>query len=406
MATRLSSRVLLSATLAFIYLACSSDDGDGDACPTSDTSSAETSAQDTVPPDTSPAEVETVDPPTIIVDARFGVAADSLGDGTQYFLDALAAIGFGAPQLAESSAGASILQQVNDGELDMGIDLMVLQSTGIDSLDAALSLFGDGIPFGLQGYDFIAYLESDGTELLHALLEENGFDNVRALPIIAQTGQAAAMARGPIDAATLSDGFLMRSFGYGQRVLLEAYPDMMFLPATGGSVTNIVEGFNDGSLYAAEFVNPCIDTASIIDAVDEGTITHYYLDNWQDPATMIYVFYRADLFDDTGLDEAALRVAQQASLTASYTRLMRRQSECLADLRERGVTIANLAPEVIGALQQAASTILEQDAAANEDVASVLGSMRDFVKRNRRWLERGPINPLDRFPWPGYESDL
>jgi TRAP-type mannitol/chloroaromatic compound transport system substrate-binding protein len=181
---------------------------------------------------------------------------------------------------------------------------------------------------------------------------------------------------------------------------------MEFLPATGGSKSNINDGFNDGSLYAAEFVNPCIDSTTIFDNLDDGVITHYYLDNWQSPMTLSFLMYRADLFDTPGLDFDRLRAAQQASLAASLPRLMSRQSECLAEIEAQGIQIHSLPTDVLDELQAATFVVLEGDAAENADVASVLDSMRLFVKANRRWFSDGPIDRDTRFTWPGYESDI
>lgn len=348
-------------------------------------------------------------PKSIVIDSRFPPAPDTLGDGVQEFLDTLSTVGFAdaADQtIVTPSYGSSIIQYVNEGIVDLGIDILSLQNTGDGDLDQVLDLYGDGIPFGLQSWEFIAFLEKEGITILETMLQAYGFNNVKILPLIVNTGQSAAMSRGPISNGKLSQGFKMRSFGIGQRVLHEAYDNMEFSDQEGGSAANIIAGFNDGSLYAAEFVNPCIDKTYVLDSVEEGTVTHYYIDNWQTPITLYFLMYRADLEDD-GFDLGLLKAAQQVSLSASMPRLMRRQSECLSEIKEMGVEINTLPENVLEALRAATDTVLQQDEARNPHIATFMDSYREFVRQNQRWLNDGPIDRDFRFVgWPGFESDL
>jgi hypothetical protein len=135
------------------------------------------------------------------------------------------------------SAGTSIFKRVQAGDTDLGVDVIGLQVTGDQVLDEALDLISEGIPLGLQTWELLGWLEDDGLNLLEDMLARHGFGNVGLLPIIANTGQGAAMARGPIDVGSLSSGFLMRSFGYGQKVLIEAFPRMRFVDAVGAAWT-------------------------------------------------------------------------------------------------------------------------------------------------------------------------
>jgi hypothetical protein len=109
-------------------------------------------------------------------------------------------------------------------------------------------------------------------------------------------------------------------------------------------VDNIIKGFREGTLYAAEFVNPCIDAKSIIDPIIAGGGSfagwRYYVTQWQSTSTIMFLMYNRARFDpaETGL----LRVAAAASLAASYRRLETKQSACLAVLG-RGERVRALA---------------------------------------------------------------
>jgi TRAP-type mannitol/chloroaromatic compound transport system substrate-binding protein len=174
-------------------------------------------------------------------------------------------------------------------------------------------------------------------------------------------------------------------------------------------VDNIIKGFREGTLYAAEFVNPCIDAKSIIDPIIAGGGSfagwRYYVTQWQSTSTIMFLMYNRARFDpaETGL----LRVAAAASLAASYRRRETKQSACLAAMAQKGMQVATLPTSVLTKLRSATSTVLARDAAANPEVAAVLESMRMFENRNGTWLNEGPISRTFRFVgWPGWGSDL
>jgi TRAP-type mannitol/chloroaromatic compound transport system substrate-binding protein len=347
------------------------------------------------------------------IDSRFPAQEHAIGDGVQQFAATLQDLGLGAPVFVTPTAGPGILARVNRGlpeDPDMGVDILVLQETGIPELDEVLDLIAEGLPFSLQAWEILSWLDEEGAALLDATLARHGFTNVGLLPVIVNTGQAAAMARGAIDNGTLSKGFLMRSFGFGQKVLLEAYPKMRFLDAVGGGVTNVLDGFRDGSLYAAEFVNPCIDRTLIIGPLGPVSGWRYYINQWQSTTTIQFLMYNRSRFPDEGEGSARtrlLRIAAAASLAESARRLERQQSSCLAAIADAGFQISTLPDNVLTKLRSATFAVLQREAAQNPDVATVLESMRAFVNRHRLWLNHGPIPRDFRFVgWPGWESDL
>ena len=167
----------------------------------------------------------------------------------------------------------------------MGIDILVLQKSGIPALDDVLRLYGESIPFGPNVECYLEWLtHGGGLDLLkHIMVHEYGYHRcLEVVPVVANAAQSAGMSKIDLTKENYSTGFLMRTFGFGQQAMQRAYPQMSFIGAVGGSVANIIAGFKgelsgdncpEGGLIfgtcelqAAEFVTPCIDSNLIYSA--------------------------------------------------------------------------------------------------------------------------------------------
>jgi len=338
---------------------------------------------------------------TVVLDSRFAPAPDTVGDGVQEFVDTLEGISNLKVSYATPSHGAGILNAVNAGEVDLGIDLLVLEASGHPALDPVLDLYGESVPFGPGGDRYLEWLTVGGglDQLKRILVHKYGcHPRLEVVPVIANTAQAAGISKIELTKANFEAGFLMRTFGFGQPVVQRAFPRMSFIGAVGGGTDNIIAGFfgmlsgnncpggGTCELQAAEFVNPCIDGNQIYQAGIAGAgVRFYYTTPWQSPATISFLFYRSDRFTPDEL--AAIRRARVVSILDSRRRLQNANEACLHELHEvYGQEIRELPNDVLAELRPASRAVLQELADANEDFGRVLKSLQRF----------GPGHPADR----------
>jgi TRAP-type mannitol/chloroaromatic compound transport system substrate-binding protein len=395
----------LIALVSTLAVACGEDAGSGgvpDAAPTFD-----------APPQQAPDAA----PVSVVLESRFGPAADTLGDGVAELATALRDHAGLNVTVRTPPAGMDvnrILDRVNAGTLDLGVDVLTLQTSGLSStLDEVLDFYGESIPFGLQGEEYLSWLHSGGTMLLVEKLRAKGYaDDLVIVPVLAAAGQAAGMFKGPASDARFQTGFLMRTFGYGQLVMKEAYPNMKFIGAVGGGVANIVAGFagtlsgpdcsqagaDPCELGGAEFTYPCPDVNQIYtQGIAANGVTHYYLSHWQSPATVLFLFYRKNNAKLAGLD-SRIQLVARASVAETQQRLLARQSECTRALVETyDQTISTLPQDVLVKLRAATIVVLDRIAAGNPDAADVLAHQRAFVAKNQAWWNHGYLSRTLRF---------
>ncbi len=334
-------------------------------------------------------------PRTVVLDSRFAPLPNTLGEGVQEFVDALQRRSRLKVSYASPSFGTGILNAVNAGQIDMGIDILVLQKSGIPALDDVLRLYGESIPFGPNVECYLEWLtHGGGLDLLkHIMVHEYGYHRcLEVVPVVANAAQSAGMSKIDLTKENYSTGFLMRTFGFGQQAMQRAYPQMSFIGAVGGSVANIIAGFKgelsgdncpeDGLIFgtcelqAAEFVTPCIDSNLIYSAGIAATgVQYYYTTPWQSPATISFLFYRTDRFSPSEL--AAIRSSQIANVRDSRQRLQKKNSACLRDLRVvYGQELRQLPDDVLADLENGSHEILQEESADNEDFAKVLNSLQ------------------------------
>ena len=336
-------------------------------------------------------------PRTVVLDSRFAPLPDTLGDGVQQFVDALEGCSNLKVTFAAPSHGTGILNAVNAGEVDLGIDLLALEASGNSALDQVLHLYGESVPFGPGVDEYLKWLTlGDGLDQLKRILvHKYGYHpRLEIVPVIANTAQAAGMSKIELTKANFEVGFLMRSFGFGQPSLQRAFPQMSFIGAVGGGSANIIAGFfgtlngdncpggGTCELQAAEFVNPCIDGNQLYKAGIAGTgVRYYYTTPWQSPATISFLFYRSDRF--TAHELAALRRARVTNVLDSRQRLEQANRACLREIHEvYGQEIRDLPADVLAALRPASHAVLEEMAEANQDFGCVLRSLQNYGKKH------------------------
>lgn len=350
--------------------------------------------------------------------SSFGTEADTLGDGVQEFADKLEGISnfkINIKSPEDIGVGQSeLLGKVADGTIDMAIVLMVTQDRGNDDLNTEIDLYGEGFPFGLQMEEYLSWhYNGGGLTLVEDILKNDG-DGVVVVPVIASTGQSGGMFIGEINKERFETGFKMRSFGLGQTVLRKTYPNMEFIAAVPGStaVSDVLDGFAD-DLQGAEFTNPQIDQKSfLIDPdpnVQEMGVTHYYITAWQTPVTLHYLLINKKLFDRFNKKKQnSIKTAALASTQESYSRLLKRQGEALKEIEDMGIIISEFPEDVLSDLLAPSEQVLNETASANARFDEVLDSIKEYVRKQRAWLNDGRIDRDFRFEnWSSdWESDV
>lgn len=338
--------------------------------------------------------------------SAFGTEPNTLGDGVQEFVDQLEDISRFQVQVktpADLGIGqAELLQNVANGTIDMAILIPNIQDRGSEKLNVEIDLYGESFPFGLQLEEYLSWhYDGGGLAILEDILKNDG-DGVVTLPVIAAPGQSTGMFKGEITKARLeaiSPPFKMRTFGFGQLVMQEAFPNMEFRNAVPGlsGIADILDGFETGDIEAAEFAYPQVDFDAFMSSANPNIlqlgVTHYYITAWQSPVTVQYLAINKRFFNRLNeKKQRQIRLAALANTQNSHSRLLHKQGESLKDFQDAGIFIRTLPEDILIELLAATETVIENIASDNPRFNEVLNSVKSYVRTQNTWLTDSHID--------------
>lgn len=299
-------------------------------------------------------------------------------------------LGAGAAKLAEligrMSGGRLTVKVYGGGELVPPFEVFDAVSAGTAQMGHSGPYYWKGkaeavqffcaVPFGMNAQEQNGWLyHGGGLELWRELYAR--FDLV---PFPAgNTGvQLAGWFRKEIASVGDLKGLKMRIPGLGGEVLARL----------GGAPVNIPGGelftaMQTGAIDATEWVGPYNDLAFGLHKVAR----YAYYPGWQEPGPTLECMVNKTAFDALPEDlkaivEAACRAVNDDML-ADYTAANYRALESLVN--EHGVQLKKLPDDVLAALREASSAVLEELAAKDEFTRRVYASFKAFRDGARRW---------------------
>ena len=299
-------------------------------------------------------------------------------------------LGTGAAKLAEmitrASGGRITVKVYGAGELASAFEVFDLVSRGTVQMGHSASYYWKGklpaapffsaMPFGLNAQEMNGWLYSGGG--LDLWRELYAPSNLVPFPAGNTGVQMAGWFRKPIASVADLQGLKMRIPGLGGEVMEKVGATPVNLP--GGEIFSSLQS---GAIDAAEWVGPYNDLAFGLHRVAK----YCYYPGWQEPGSALECMVNKEAFealpDDLQAIVATCCQALNADMLAEYTTRNQQAYDTLR--KEHGVQFLPLPADVLAALRQAATEVLDAGAAADPFSARVLASVRAYRDGAREW---------------------
>jgi TRAP-type mannitol/chloroaromatic compound transport system substrate-binding protein len=172
----------------------------------------------------------------------------------------------------------------------------------------------------------------------------------------------------------------MRIPGLGGEVLERAGGTAVSTP--GGEVFTALQ---TGVIDATEWVGPYNDRALGLNTIAR----YYYYPGWHEPGATTELIINTKAWDSLPADlQAMVRVAARAINEDLLSEFTARNAEALDDLvKNQGVELRALPPEVLERLRSVAADVVAETAASDELAGRIYDSYRRFLERVRRYHE-------------------
>jgi TRAP-type mannitol/chloroaromatic compound transport system substrate-binding protein len=240
----------------------------------------------------------------------------------------------------------------------------------------AAMLFGSPVAGAGVGIDNIAFLSwfqfGGGKELYDQLWDEMGM-NVKGFMLQPVGPEALGWFKEPI---TSMEDFRKYRFRTPPGIPGQTYKDIgVASVAMGGG--DILPALEKGTIDAAEWCCPKPDSVFGFQKV----LKHYYLQGLHQVVVNADLYINKDVYNGlTPLQQKALEVAANASLSKSMSYRIYENGKALKDLTENhGVILHDTPADYFPAYMNAAKASLEKNAAENAFFAKVWQSQKDFA---------------------------
>ncbi len=241
----------------------------------------------------------------------------------------------------------------------------------------AAMLFGSPVAGAGVGIDNIAFLSwfqyGGGKELYDELWKEMGV-NVKGFMLQPVGPEALGWFKEPI--ASMDD-FRKYRFRTPPGIPGQTYKDIgVASVAMGGG--DILPALEKGTIDAAEWCCPKPDSVFGFQKV----LKHYYLQGLHQVVVNADLYINGDVYNSlTPLQQKAIEVAANASLSKAMSYRIYENGKALKDLTENhGVILHDTPEDYFSQYMEAAKASLEKNAAENEFFAKVWQSQKDFAE--------------------------
>jgi TRAP-type mannitol/chloroaromatic compound transport system substrate-binding protein len=241
----------------------------------------------------------------------------------------------------------------------------------------AAMLFGSPVAGAGVGIDNIAFLSwfqyGGGRELYDQLWKEMGV-NIKGFMLQPVGPEALGWFKEPIE--SMAD-FRKYRFRTPPGIPGQTYKDIgVASVAMGGG--DILPALEKGTIDAAEWCCPKPDSVFGFQKV----LKHYYLQGLHQVVVNADIYFNGDVWNSlTPLQQKAIEVAANASLSKSMSYRIYENGKALKDLTENhGVILHDTPEDYFSQYMEAAKAALEKNAAENEFFAKVWQSQKDFAE--------------------------
>lgn len=302
-----------------------------------------------------------------------------IGNTMPDFIADLRAASAGAIQIqlfepGELVSTLEITESVKDAKIQAGFGWV-----GYDQGRIPASTLISAVPFGMEPTEFASWWYYGGGQALgEALYEEH---NVHA-ELCSITGpETAGWFREPISSLDDLVGLKIRFAGLGGKVLQRLGASVTMIP--GGETFQALE---KGAIDATEFSLPVVDRM-----LGFGRVAKYnYFPGWHQPFSTGHLLVNLGIWNELQQDTRDLiRIACRASVTSTMAETGATQGEVIRDFAAQGITAATLPRDMLEALRDVATEVLDEEAQKDEHFARILASQRAFSETYGYWKRKG-----------------
>jgi len=245
--------------------------------------------------------------------------------------------------------------------------------------DPAFALFSS-VPFGPDPLEFSAWMSYGGG----AALRDELYEPYGLISIVcgAMAPEAGGWFRREIRHIDDFRGLKMRAFGLGAQVLqkLGMIPQLIAHDKLHGAL-------QDGSLDAAEFSMPAIDTNLRFDQAGQ---LYYYFPGWHQQTTLFELLISQSAWLALPRpQQAQVRTACAANLANGIAQGEALQARAILDIRARGTEIRKFPPQVLNGLEKTWQKVAAELAAKSKNFARIWAAQTQFREEYRIWRELG-----------------
>jgi len=230
-------------------------------------------------------------------------------------------------------------------------------------------------PFGMEPWAFIGWwFFAGGQELTHNIYAEH---NMRPILCTVSGPETAGWFREPLTSAADLQGLKIRFAGLGGKVMQRVGASVTMLPAG-----EIFQALETGVIDATEYSQPIADQA-----LGFARIAKYnYFPGWHQPFSATHMVVNIDEWNDlVPHDQALVENTCTAAVAYGLGLLESLQGPVVRSFKELGVTTSHLPRDLLKLLKATTDEVLDEEAAANEDFAEVLASMRAYQEVYLEW---------------------
>ncbi|MCT8974332.1 TRAP transporter substrate-binding protein [Microbaculum marinisediminis] len=322
------------------------------------------------------------------------IAGTGQAQAGQYDLQSV--FGLNVPSIGQSPANwAKRVKLMTGGEIDVKVH-------GAGDFVPPFELFGavssGAIPFG---YDWIGYwassipvanlvgampfgpspdmalgwmFEGGGLEIIQKAYDPHG---VKVIPCHLVVSEAGGWFNKDIETVDDLKGLNMRIAGLGGQALARLGANTQLVPAG-----EIYVSLETGRIDAAEFSAPQLD----IGVGFQDIVKNYYFPGWHQPSSWNSIIINMDVWGGFTENQQQIMIeACKANITAVLANESESQNEALEKIEAAGVTVRRLPDEVLAALKESSTAVMEDEAARDPLFKEAYESLTAYMDRMSRW---------------------
>ena len=259
---------------------------------------------------------------------------------------------------------------VSTGALPMGFDWIGYWAGQIPVANLVGSM-----PFGPSPEIALGWMfEGGGMEIIQKAYDAH---NVKIIPCHLVVPESGGWYNAEINSVEDFQGLNVRIAGLGGKALAKLGANTQLVPAG-----EIYVSLETGRIDAAEFSAPQLDVGFGFQDV----VKNYYFPGWHQPSSWDSIIVNMDVWNGLSESTQAIMVeACKANITDNLADQINSQEAAIQKIEAAGVTVKRFPDEVLLALREAATEVMEEEAQNDPTFAEAYESLTKYIDSVGRW---------------------